>query len=105
MKHTKKSITSSKELKRTSFSTNRALDYFSRKELITQVGHSIELWPVVILKELVDNAIDACEESGVAPVVKVEVTTEGISVQDNGHGIPPKAIVGICDFNVRQSSR
>jgi DNA topoisomerase VI subunit B len=69
--------TKKNELKRTSFTTSRSLDYFSRKELITQVGHSIELWPVVILKELVDNAIDACEEAGNPPVVKVTVTPDG----------------------------
>jgi DNA topoisomerase VI subunit B len=93
------------KLNRTSFSTNRSLDYFSRKELIAQVGHSIELWPVVILKELVDNAIDACEEASQAPVVNVAVTSDGITAHDNGPGISPESVTGICDFNVRQSSR
>jgi hypothetical protein len=93
------------ELERTSFSTNRSLDYFSRKELIAQVGHSIYLWPVVILKELVDNSIDACEEACRSPDVNIAVTSDGIRIEDNGPGISPEAVDGICDFDVRQSSR
>jgi DNA topoisomerase VI subunit B len=58
-------------LNRTSFRTSRLLDFASEKELVAQIGHAKEAWPVVILKELVDNSIDACEEAGIAPVVAV----------------------------------
>ena len=53
-------------------------------------------WPRVIIKELVDNAIDACEEAEVAPVIKVTITTgkrgkpTRIVVEDNGPGIPTR---------------
>ena len=46
-------------LDRTTFTTSRLLDFCSRKELIAQTGHRPEVWPLVVLKELVDNALDA----------------------------------------------
>src|SRR6202035_5605204 len=70
-----------------------------------------DLWLSVIIKELVDNAIDACEEAGTAPVVKVAITTGSkrkparIVIEDNGPGIPGPTIAGIIDYNVRVSSR
>ena len=59
----------------------------------------------VILKELTDNAIDAAEESGIAPTVRIEVTDRAIIIGDNGPGIPDETVVGILDFSVRVSSR
>ena len=61
-----------KQLQRTTFSTSRLLDFASEKELIAQTGHAVDDWPLVIVKELVDNAIDACEEAGIAPVIAVD---------------------------------
>ena len=51
-------------LERTTFRTSRLLDFASEKELIAQIGHSRDAWPVVIAKELLDNSIDAAEEAG-----------------------------------------
>jgi DNA topoisomerase VI subunit B len=56
-------------------------------------------------KELVDNAIDACEEARIALVVSVKVDGTGISVEDNGPGIPAETIKNVLDFSVRVSSR
>ena len=44
------------------------------------------------MKEAVDNALDACEEAGILPEIRVEVSSEGdnvlrVSVEDNGPGI------------------
>ena len=50
------------KLERTTLRTSRLLDFCSRKELIAQTGHNLDVWPLVVLKELVDNALDACEE-------------------------------------------
>ena len=52
-------------LDRATFTTSRALDFFSEKELTAQTGHGPAEWPLVILKELADNALDACEEAGI----------------------------------------
>ena len=44
---------------RTTFSTSRFSEFASRKELVAQTGHAVEDWPLVVLKELVDNALDS----------------------------------------------
>jgi DNA topoisomerase VI subunit B len=92
-------------LKRETFQTSRLLDFCSERELVKQIGHPVDRWPLVILKELLDNAIDAAEEVGTAPVIRVEVTDQTIVIFDNGPGIPAETISGILDFSVRISSR
>lgn len=92
-------------LSRTTFRTSRLLDYSERKELIAQTGHEPAAWPLVILKELVDNALDACEDAGVAPEIAVTVGQDFIRVGDNGPGLPASTIDGVLDFSVRISSR
>jgi DNA topoisomerase VI subunit B len=96
---------SDRQLTRTAFSTSRLLDFASVKELTAQTGHEVGEWPLVVLKELVDNALDACEEAGVAPAISVEVEESGITVRDNGRGLPTATIESILDFSVRVSSR
>ena len=92
-------------LQRETFKTSRLLDFCSERELTKQIGHGADRWPLVILKELVDNAIDAAEEAGIAPVVGVEVADGAITITDNGPGIAAETIAGILDFSVRVSSR
>jgi DNA topoisomerase VI subunit B len=92
-------------LRRAVFATSRLLDFFSEKELVAQVGHPAREWPLVVLKELLDNALDECEEAGVAPLVEVVVDAGGITVSDNGRGIPPELIERTVDFSLRVSSR
>src|SRR5262249_34566319 len=77
----------------------------SERELTKQIGHSSDQWPLVILKELVDNAIDAAEEAGIAPAVQIEVADGTITITDNGPGIPAETVAGVLDFSVRVSSR
>jgi DNA topoisomerase VI subunit B len=98
-------MTVPRTLERTTFRTSRLLDFASEKELVAQTGHQPGAWPLVILKELADNAIDACEEAGVAPVISVTVDDKGITISDNGPGLPPETVQGILDFSVRVSSR
>jgi hypothetical protein len=81
------------------------MDFFSERELVTQTGHDRWEWPLVVVKELVDNSLDACEEAGVAPVIEVCCDAGGISVADNGPGIPESTLTGQLDFSVRVSSR
>lgn len=92
-------------LKRATFRTSRLLDFCSRKELIAQTGHQPSAWPLVALKELVDNALDACEDASVAPKVQVAVDRGSITVTDNGPGIPADTVAGVLDFSVRVSNR
>jgi DNA topoisomerase VI subunit B len=92
-------------LARTTLITSRLLDYASKKELTAQTGHEPGAWPLVIQKELVDNGIDACEEAGIAPEIAVTADASGITVADNGPGLPPQTIKSVLDFAVRISSR
>ena len=53
------------------FKTSRLAEFCSRRELVAQTGHQVRDWPLVILKELTDNAIDICEEEEIAPEIAV----------------------------------
>jgi DNA topoisomerase VI subunit B len=60
---------------------------------------------LVVLKELFDNALDACEEAEVAPVIEVVVGPGFITITDNANGITADIIACILDYTVRVSSR
>jgi DNA topoisomerase VI subunit B len=92
-------------LARTTFKTSRLLEFCTRKELTIQTGQPAETWPLVVLKELVDNALDAAEEAGVPPRISVSVADGSIVITDNGPGIPTKTVKALLDFSVRVSSR
>jgi DNA topoisomerase VI subunit B len=92
-------------LPRETFKTSRLMDFFSVKELTAQIGHGPQDWPLVVIKELLDNAIDACEDQAIPPVLGVEIHDAGIAVTDNGPGLPPDTVANILDYSVRVSSR
>jgi DNA topoisomerase VI subunit B len=94
-------------LERQVFTTSRLAEFCSQKELVAQTGHPVEQWPLVVLKELIDNSLDACEEADIAPVihVAVNVVTGVITISDNGPGISPETVKRLLDYNVRVSSR
>src|SRR5215831_8079216 len=60
---------------RVAFKTSRLAEFCGQREVVAQTGHPVEDWPLVILKELVDNALDACEEAEIAPEINIEVST------------------------------
>jgi len=77
--------------------TSSTAEYFSKN--LQQVGFSSQTKAVLTtLKEAVDNALDACEDHGILPEVKVTIEKVGagslkntdqikIRVEDNGPGI------------------
>ena len=95
------------KLTRVPFQVSRLMEFCSIRELQNQTGHDVWDWPLVVLKELFDNALDACEEAEVAPVIKVSVSpkTGTIVIVDNGPGIPEDTIRAVCDYTIRVSSR
>lgn len=86
-------------LARTTFKTSREMDFLTEKELVKQTGHDVAEWPQVILKETIDNALDA----GATSIV-VEADETGIAVRDNGSGLPEETLKAQLDFGVRASS-
>jgi DNA topoisomerase VI subunit B len=74
------------------------LEFCTRKELTIQTGQQTESWPLVVLKELVNNALDAAEKAGVPPQISVSVADGVIAAQDNGPGIPIRTVKGPLDF-------
>jgi DNA topoisomerase VI subunit B len=94
-------------LERVAFKTSRFLDFASERELTAQIGHPPPEWPLVVLKELTDNALDGGEEADTAPVIMIDVSSakSTITITDNGPGIAGKTIADILDYRVRVSSR
>lgn len=93
------------QLVRTTFVTNRALEFFSQKELQLQIGHPPDLWLLALVKELIDNALDACESHDIAPRIRITVTPDSVSVQDNGRGLPEATLNRSLDYLVRVSDK
>src|SRR6516225_11651497 len=93
------------KLTRVAFTVSRLMEFCTLRELQNQTGHSIHDWPLVVLKELMDNALDACEEAEVAPTVLIAVADGSITIQDNGGGIETSTIKSILDYTIRVSSR
>jgi Histidine kinase-, DNA gyrase B-, and HSP90-like ATPase len=92
-------------LERTAFTTNRALEFFTETELRTQLGYGRELWPLVLVKELIDNALDACETGDTAPEITIILESDAVTVEDNGPGIPPEIVERSLDYHVRISDK
>jgi hypothetical protein len=80
--------------------------FCSEKELTNLTGHPPPEWPLVVVKELVDNAIDACEGAGIAPVVSVTVDAEALAFRYDticaDHAIP---LLVVHDFDKSGLSR
>ena len=93
------------KLTRVAFTISRLMEFCTIRELQNQTGHSYYDWLQVVLKELMDNALDACEEAGVAPVVSIAVTKGLITIRDNGGGINVATIKNILNYAIRVSSR
>jgi DNA topoisomerase VI subunit B len=96
---------SEQKLTRVAFRVSRLMEFCTKRELQNQTGHSVHDWPLVVLKELMDNALDACEEAEVAPAISISVGPGSITVRDNAAGIETDTIRSILDYTTRVSSR
>jgi hypothetical protein len=95
---------------RKAFTISRLAEFVSESELVKQIGHPVADWPLVILKEAVDNALDEAEEAGVPPVIEISVDAPEdepgeIIVRDGGRGIPVVTVEKLIDYSARTSSR
>ena len=94
------------KLRRQTFTISRQLEYFSESELTTQTGYAKDLWwPQVIVKELIDNALDACEQAEFLPSIAIELTRDSVKVSDNGLGIPSPVVKRLLDYSTRTSNK
>src|SRR5215472_4609143 len=93
------------KLTRVAFSVSRLMEFCSQRELQNQTGHSVFDWASIVAKELIDNALDACEEAETAPDIMVIVEADKIIVTDNADGIDVTTIESILDYTIRVSSR
>ncbi len=95
-------------LQRTIFETPRDAEYFDCTELQRQTGQSSHLFAAVVLKELVDNALDAAETASRAPEVNIDVRRGAgltIAVSDNGCGMAPDTVARILNYTTRTSDK
>ena len=91
---------------RVAFTTSRELEFFTESELTRQIGYPKGLWPLVLIKELFDNATDACETAGTGAIeIVVQLDEDSISVSDNGPGLSSKIIKGVLDYKSRISDK
>ena len=70
-----------------------------------QIGHGRGLWPVALLKELIDNSLDACEAANLPPEVEVEIGDDSFGVRDNGPGLPRETLTRSLDYLKRVSDK
>ena len=101
----KKSRANQRKLTRVAFTVSRLMEFCTRRELENQTGHSVQDWPLVVLKEVMDNALDAAEEAEIAPVISVTVGPGSIAIEDNASGIETETIKSVLDYTIRVSSR
>lgn len=75
-----------------SFRSISAADFFYRNREIAGFDNPVRA-TYTIMRELVENALDACEQYSIVPDVRVKLIDEGnsiykIKVEDNGIGVP-----------------
>jgi DNA topoisomerase VI subunit B len=95
----------SRLLQRALLETKRQLEYLSPKELSMQLGAPPSSWGLVLIKELVDNALDACEAKGMAPEILITVSPEWFTVEDNGPGMSQDLIERSLNYDIRVSDK
>ncbi|GEM_PF-6923720 len=84
----------------------KEMDLFTLDGLTKQTGVSSEQWDTYIIKELIDNAIDACESAGIEkPEVHITINESSISVKDNANGITKEILDKIIDINTYVGSK
>lgn len=85
-------------LNRAVFEISREIEFFSEKELQMQIGYGRAMWPLALLKELIDNALDACETANVMPEIDVQIGDEFFAVRDNGPGLQAETLIRSLDY-------
>jgi len=98
------------KLQRTTFKTSRAAQYVEARALTAMTGQAKHRFADVVAKELMDNALDACETSGIAPEIALVAEERfsgdiAITVLDNASGIPQSTVHDALNFDVLVSDK
>ena len=93
------------KFRRTIFATLRSSEYFEEGSLRALIGYGKSRWVPALIKELVDNSIDAGESSGIPPEIAVTVNINSFTVSDNGPGISRETIEKSLDYDYRISDK
>jgi hypothetical protein len=96
-------------LERRTFSVSRAADFLEQRALVSQTGQPVTRFGDVVVKELLDNALDACETAKVSPEIEITISqgtaVQRVTVADNGSGIPAGVVERILDFSTLTSDK
>jgi DNA topoisomerase VI subunit B len=91
---------------RSILSFSRDLESATETELGKRMGCPRSYWLRATVKELIDNALDACEEAGIeTPSILVAVGSNELMVADNGPGMAPELVERLCIRSERTSTR
>jgi len=66
---------SAQVLERRTFSTSHAADFMEARALVSQTGQPEDRFGYVVITELLDNPLDACETTGVGPAERTVLST------------------------------
>jgi DNA topoisomerase VI subunit B len=96
-------------LRRETFVQSRAAEFFQLQSLQAQTGQPADKLDAVVVKELMDNALDAAESVDGHPEISLTVGGDDqrvvITVTDNGPGMAPELIDQVLDFSVLVSDK
>ena len=81
---------------------NRVMEYLTIDGLKKMTGVGDGDFDIYVLKELIDNSMDACESKGVPPTIKINIKTSSdyltITVSDKGPGMSAEMLDEIANF-------
>jgi len=97
----------SEDFRSRTLSRSRSSDYTSLQGLSTQTSCDRESLDLLVLKELIDNALDSCAEN---PVIDISFQQSKdrlftLTVEDNGRGIKEDELKKILDFDNFSSTK
>jgi DNA topoisomerase VI subunit B len=92
---------------RDTMATALSREFFTEAGLSKHLAGEKEDWAEAVLKELIDNALDACENSNpaIAPEIKVVLQQDTLTLADNGPGFPAEDVERSAAYEHRVSDK
>jgi hypothetical protein len=91
-------IVNNNNLKRETLEHPRECEYFSVQRLRTLTGLAESLWDSALLKETLDNALDAVDPLP-SKLIDVQFNGDVLLISDNGLDISPHDLEAVYDFS------